>query len=150
MSVVVLDIFIRLVYQCCIYMKTDLYYLFENVSGCYNLMENAQQVIRKWFPFLKTLSTEDVVFAGERKTVLAYSIFYFVGVALTVSLYTIFYIPQVLFAVKKVIPGYLEGPTSLPFWDAILIYPANTNWFIASYIFMAKKIHSKIGTKTNM
>jgi putative peptide zinc metalloprotease protein len=120
MAVVVLDIFIRFVYQCCIYMKTDLYYLFENVSGCYNLMENAQQVIRKWFPFLKTLSTEDMVFAGERKTVLAYTIFYFVGVALTVSLYTIFYIPQVLFAVKKVIPGYLEGPTSLPFWDAIL------------------------------
>jgi putative peptide zinc metalloprotease protein len=120
LSVVVLDTFIRMVYQLCIYMKTDLYYVFENISGCYNLMENAQQVIRRWFPFLKNHSTEDVVFEGERKTVLAYSIFYFVGVALTVSLYTIFYIPQVLFAVKKVIPGYLEGPTSLPFWDATL------------------------------
>jgi putative peptide zinc metalloprotease protein len=120
MSLVVLDTFIRLVYQCCIYMKTDLYYVFENVTGCYNLMENAQQMIKRWFPFLKSQKTEEVVFEGERRMIFTYSIFYFIGVVLTLSLYVVFYVPQLLFAVKRVMPGYLEGPTSLPFWDATL------------------------------
>ncbi|MGG3561157.1 hypothetical protein ABES03_06010 [Neobacillus rhizosphaerae] len=120
MAVVVLDTFIRLIYQCCIYMKTDLYYVFENVTGCYNIMENAQQMIKKWVPFLKSQATEEVVFAGERRIIFTYSIFYFIGVVLTLSLYVIFYVPQLLFAVKRIIPGYLEGPTSLPFWDATL------------------------------
>ncbi|MDQ1147487.1 putative peptide zinc metalloprotease protein [Bacillus sp. SORGH_AS 510] len=119
MSLIVLDTFIRLIYQCCIYMKTDLYYVFENVSGCYNLMENSQEKIKKWVPFLK-FQGEEVVFAGERKVIFTYSIFYFIGVFLTLSLYIVFYIPQLLFAVKRIIPGYLEGPTSLPFWDATL------------------------------
>ncbi|HLO12164.1 MAG TPA: hypothetical protein VK190_08025 [Pseudoneobacillus sp.] len=120
MSLVVLDTFIRLVYQCCIYMKTDLYYVFENVTGCYNLMENAQQMIKRWFAFLKSQKTEEVVFEGERRMIFTYSIFYFIGVVLTLSLYVVFYVPQLLFAVKRVMPGYLEGPTSLPFWDATL------------------------------
>ncbi|MDR6124969.1 putative peptide zinc metalloprotease protein [Bacillus sp. SLBN-46] len=120
MSLVVLDTFIRLVYQCCIYMKTDLYYVFENVTGCYNLMENAQQMIKRWFPFLKSQKTEEVVFEGERRMIFTYSIFYFIGVVLTLSLYVVFYVPQLLFAVKRVMPGYMEGPTSLPFWDATL------------------------------
>lgn len=120
MAVVVLDIFIRLVYQCCIYMKTDLYYIFENVTGCYNLMENAQQMIIKWFPFIKSKTTEEVVFAEEKRVIFTYSIFYFIGVTLTLTLYVFFYVPQLLFAVKRVMPGYLEGPTSLSFWDATL------------------------------
>ncbi|MEO2078049.1 MAG: hypothetical protein ABGX20_22195 [Bacillus sp. (in: firmicutes)] len=120
MSLVVLDTFIRLIYQCCIYMKTDLYYVFENVTGCYNLMENAQQMIIKWFPFIKSKTTEEVVFAEEKRVIFTYSIFYFIGVTLTLSLYVFFYVPQLLFAVKRVMPGYLEGPTSLSFWDATL------------------------------
>jgi putative peptide zinc metalloprotease protein len=120
MAVVVLDTFIRLIYQCCIYMKTDLYYVFENVTGCYNLMENAQQMIIKWFPFIKSKTTEEVVFAEEKRVIFTYSIFYFIGVTLTLTLYVFFYVPQLLFAVKRVMPGYLEGPTSLSFWDATL------------------------------
>lgn len=118
LSVIVLDTFLRFVYQFCIYMKTDLYYLFENLSGCYNLMENAQQMIGNWFPFIKTQAIEEVVFESEKKTVFTYSLFYIVGVVLTISLYIIYYIPQVLFALKKAIPGFLGGPTSIPFWDA--------------------------------
>ncbi|WP_335715025.1 hypothetical protein [Neobacillus drentensis] len=120
MNVVVLDTFIRIVYQCCVYMKTDLYYVFENVSGCYNLMENAQQVLKKWLPFQKSYLREDVIYESERKTVYLYSIIYFIGVILTVALYFTFYIPQLLFASKKVLPGFLEGATSFSFWDAVI------------------------------
>ncbi|MEH7417839.1 hypothetical protein V7266_21435 [Neobacillus drentensis] len=120
MSVVVLNTFLRIVYQCCIYMKTDLYYVFESITGCYNLMENAQQMIKRSLPFIKKLETKDLVFEGEKKTVFTYSLFYFVGVVLTISLYAFFYIPQLLFAVKKITPGFLEGPASPPFWDAMV------------------------------
>ena len=143
MSVVVLDIFIRLVYQCCIYMKTDLYYVFENVSGCYNLMENAQQMIKRWFPFLKTHITEEVVFEGERKTVFAYSIFYFVGVALTVSLYIIFYIPAIIVCSEKSYSRLLGRADLSSVLGCNLFHIANVNWFNASFIFLAKKIYSK-------
>lgn len=120
MQVIVLDTFIRMVYQCCVYMKTDLYYVIENVSGCYNLMESAQQTIRKWLPFQKPSVNDGVIFERERKTVFLYSIFYFIGLCLTITLYVIFYIPQLLFSFKKVFPGFEQSPTSLAFWDTTL------------------------------
>jgi putative peptide zinc metalloprotease protein len=120
MQVIVLDTFIRIIYQCCVYMKTDLYYVIENVSGCYNLMENAQQAIRKWLPFQKSSLNDGVVFESERRTVSLYSIFYYIGLFITITLYVVFYIPQLLFAWKSVLPGFKKAPTSLAFWDATL------------------------------
>ncbi|WP_160723885.1 hypothetical protein [Bacillus sp. USDA818B3_A] len=118
MKMIVLDTFIRIVYQLCIYMKTDLYYVFENVSGCYNLMENAQHLISTKLPFVHKNINKDPFFAGERKIVILYSIFYSIGVVLTVALYFTFYIPQILFAWKKVLPGFTYEISSYAFWDA--------------------------------
>jgi putative peptide zinc metalloprotease protein len=118
MSIIVLDTVIRMVYQLCVYMKTDLYYVFENASGCYNLMENAHHLISKKIPFIKSKEIDEI-FTGERKTVFFYSIFYVLGVVLTVSLYFIYYIPQLLFAWKKILPGFSHGTSSNTFWDAI-------------------------------
>ncbi|MED3562980.1 hypothetical protein [Bacillus xiapuensis] len=119
MKIIVLDTFIRMVYQCCVFMKTDLYYLIENVLGCFNLMESAQQLIKKQLPF-KFSQKAEVIFESEKKMVLLYSVFYFIGVFLSVSLYAIFYIPQLLYALKTVLPGLEKPLTSLPFWDAAL------------------------------
>lgn len=119
MKVIVLDTFIRMVYQCCVYMKTDLYYLIENITGCYNLMESAQQLIKKQLPF-KFSQKDEVIFESEKKVVFLYSIFYFIGVFLSVSLFVIFYIPQLFYALKKVLPGFEKAPTSFLFWDAAL------------------------------
>lgn len=120
MSLAVFDIVLRMLYQCCIYVKTDLYYVFENVSGCYNLMENAHQIIRQRLPFLKPKSSEEVVFSAERKTVFRFSIFYFLGIAISIALYFIYYIPEVIHAGKQLFPGFGQPPTSLAFWDAIV------------------------------
>ena len=119
LQVIVLDTFIRIVYQLCVYMKTDLYYVFENSTGCYNLMENAQQLLRNRFKLLqKVPAAGEVVFESERKTVLWYSIFYIVGVVLTIALYIGFYIPQLLYAFHKILPEFRNPITSLSFWDA--------------------------------
>lgn len=120
MNLAVFDIVLRIIYQCCIYVKTDLYYVFENVSGCYNLMENAQQKIRQRLTFLKPKSSNEVVFSGERKTVFLFSIFYFLGIAISIALYFIYYIPEVIHAGTQLLPGLGQPPTSLAFWDAAL------------------------------
>ena len=120
LHVIVLDTFIRMVYQCCIYMKTDLYFVFENVSGCYNLMESAQHMLKKLMPFLKPATKGEVMFVEEKRIVLFYTGFYLIGVGLTLLLFIIYYIPQLLFAWKKVLPGYSEGIGTLPFWDATI------------------------------
>jgi putative peptide zinc metalloprotease protein len=119
-SLAVFDVVLRMIYQCCFYLKTDLYYVFENVTGCYNLMENAQQTIRKQFSFLKQKSSNEVGFLSERKTVTIYAIFYFIGIAISIALYFIFYIPEVIHAGKQLLPGFGEAPTRLAFWDAVL------------------------------
>ncbi|MGJ7911795.1 hypothetical protein [Neobacillus sp. LXY-1] len=117
-NVIILDIVIRIIYQCCIYMKTDLYYVFENVTGCYNLMENAQMMLRKRMPFQKHIESDEVVFVGEKRTIAIYAIFYVIGIILTFLLLFYFYIPQLWYAINTFLPGFSKGPNSLPFWDA--------------------------------
>lgn len=119
LKLVVLDTFIRLVYQACVYMKTDLYYVIENWTGCYNLMENGRNVLGKWLPFLKVAQTE--MFEGEEKFVRRYAVFYLAGVAATIALAAYYYIPQLIHAVSAImLPGLTEPLTSLRFWDSVV------------------------------
>ncbi|MCM3694393.1 hypothetical protein [Neobacillus niacini] len=120
MTLAAYDVFVRIIYQCCVYMKTDLYYVFENITGSYNLMENAQQKIRNRLPFLKTTDDKAEVFPGENYIVFSYAIFYFIGVTVTLALMTIFYIPVVLHAAELTFPKFLKPPSSFAFWDAVL------------------------------
>lgn len=120
MTLAAYDVFVRIIYQCCVYMKTDLYYVFENITGSYNLMENAQQKIRNRLPFFNTSHDKDEVFPGEKYIVFSYAIFYFIGVTVTLALMTIFYIPVLLHAAKLTLPKFLEPPSSFAFWDAVL------------------------------
>lgn len=55
-------------------MKTDLYYIFENVTGgCYT-MENGKNFMSKWLPFLKK-EQYTTTFSGEKKIVKVYAVF---------------------------------------------------------------------------
>jgi putative peptide zinc metalloprotease protein len=121
MTLAAFDVFVRIIYQCCVYMKTDLYYVFENSTGSYNLMENAQQKIRNRLPFLKTTHDKDEVFPGEKYIVFSYAIFYFIGLTVTLALMTIFYIPVLLHAAELTLPKFLKPPSSFAFWDAVLL-----------------------------
>ncbi|MDR7077093.1 hypothetical protein J2Y03_002116 [Neobacillus niacini] len=129
MNLAVFDAVLRVIYQCCFYMKTDLYFVFENITGCYNLMEMAKQTISKKFSFFKSKSSEEVVFSEEIKTVFLYSIFYFLGVIITIVLYIIYFIPEIIYAGKQLLPGFAQPPTSLQFWDA-LIFSLQVSIFI--------------------
>ncbi|ASK64062.1 peptidase [Virgibacillus phasianinus] len=118
-GIVTLDIVIKIIYQCCFYMKTDLYYLVENITGCYNLMENGRQYLCKWLPFIKKDSTTET-FVGEVKVVRMYGVFYICGVLLTLSMFAIYFIPQALYAYSQVLPELLHPVGNPYFWDAVV------------------------------
>lgn len=118
-KLVVLDTFIRLVYQAAVFMKTDLYYVIENKTGCYNLMENGRNFLARWLPFLRVPQTE--TFDGEERLVRTYAGFYLAGVLLTIAITAYYYIPQMIFAVKEMmVPGFTEPMTSIRFWDSVV------------------------------
>ncbi|QGH35537.1 peptidase [Gracilibacillus salitolerans] len=120
LSLVVLDIFVKTIYQCCFYMKTDLYYLFENITGCYNLMENGKNHLAKWVPFIKVDNTT-TIFEEEEKIVKLYGVFSFIGVLLTMCLFIIYFIPQTIYLMVNTLP-HLMNPSGNPyFWDALVI-----------------------------
>ena len=119
LKLVVLNTFIRLVFQTAVFMKTDLYYVIENKTGCYNLMENGRNFLAKWLPFLSVPETE--TFDGEEKFVRRYAYFYLAGILLTFAITAYYYIPQIMFAVNEImLPGFLEPITSIRFWDSVV------------------------------
>ncbi|WP_053361557.1 hypothetical protein [Bacillus sp. FJAT-27251] len=113
--------FIRILYQCCVYMKTDLYYVIENHSGSYNLMENGQNYLRRWLPFLSEVKTSKE-FAGEEKWVRPYAFFYLVGIMITIAVLAFYNLPLIIHAAMLVIPGFSEPATSILFWDAVVFF----------------------------
>lgn len=119
LGIVVLDIVIKLIYQLCFFMKTDLYYIIENVSGSYSLLENGQKYLKNRIPFLYS-DNPIQMYDGESKTIRNYAIFYITGILLTLCIYIFYYIPQFFYAFKTVIPGFSSQFNSLRFWDAIL------------------------------
>ncbi|MFX3623589.1 MAG: hypothetical protein ACE3JP_05980, partial [Ectobacillus sp.] len=120
MGIVVLDVMLRVLYQCCVYMKTDFYFVLENVSGNYNLAENGKQYIKSWLSFGRKTAL-DGIFKGEERMARWYGIFYLMGVVVTVSLFFLYYIPQLLYICKKIPSGLIKPITSAGFWDALII-----------------------------
>ncbi|MBT2686233.1 hypothetical protein [Bacillus sp. ISL-37] len=120
LGIVVFNTLIRLIYQLCVFMKTDFYYIIENITGCYNLMENGQHYLSKRIPFIKT-SHATVSFSGEEKVIRRYAYFYIIGILLTLLITAYYYIPQLIFAVNEImLPGFLEPITSIRFWDSVV------------------------------
>nr|WP_263323228.1 hypothetical protein [Neobacillus sp. Marseille-Q6967] len=143
MNLAVFDIFLRMLYQCCFYLKTDLYYVFENITGCYNVMEVAKQLIVKRLPFIQSDSREETIFNEEKKTVFLYSIFYFLGIVITIALFFVFYIPEIIDAANQLLPGFRQSPTSLAFWDAVL-FSLQIGIFILLLLYSWRKKYLKI------
>jgi putative peptide zinc metalloprotease protein len=114
LAFVVLDVVLRLIYQGCVYMKTDLYYVLENVTGCHNLMENAKA-------FMFNRKEKSTVFEGEKRTIYLYSIFYFLGLILSFLLFIFYYLPQLIYTLLKTAPGLKAPINSVVFLDSFFV-----------------------------
>ncbi|MCH1624268.1 PqqD family protein [Fredinandcohnia quinoae] len=135
-GLIIFDIVVRTIYQCCIYMKTDFYFLFQNLTGCYNLMENGNQFLKNLFSKNNVKSID--LFKGEHSVVRFFSIFYVIGVGITLCLFSIFYIPQLIYMGVKVLPGLTRTMDSPLFWDAI-IYSFQMFLLIGLFVFSIGK-----------
>jgi putative peptide zinc metalloprotease protein len=138
LGVMVFDIVIKMLYQCCFYMKTDLYYVFENVTGCYNLMENAQWWLKKRLPFLRAEGKGDV-FAGEERIIRYYSLFYAAGVFITLAIFIFYILPQTIHSYMRSLAN-LSNPVNSPyFWDGVTFLVLSTLMIGLLLYSMAKK-----------
>ena len=117
-GLVIFDVIIRIIFQVCIYMKTDFYFLFENLTGTYNLMDNSIQSLKALF--LRSPVKNNALFHGEEKIVNLYSVFYLVGVSVTLGLFSLYYLPQLLYMIINILPGFSSPVRETSFWDAII------------------------------
>jgi putative peptide zinc metalloprotease protein len=114
MAFIVFHVVIRFIYQCCVYLKTDLYYVLENVTGCHNLMENTKG-------FIFNRKKEVTVFEGEKRIIYMFSVFYIIGLLMTVLLFFFYYFPQVVYTLLKVTPGLKSPINSVEFLDSVFV-----------------------------
>jgi putative peptide zinc metalloprotease protein len=106
-------------FQCLFFMKTDLYYVIENATGCYNLMENSRAWLGRFIPFIGK-EGRAVVFESEERVIRTYGLFYLAGLGITAVLFVFFAIPQLIYALHKAALGMSEGPHSALFWDGVM------------------------------
>ena len=135
--VIGLSTMMRLLFQCCFYMKTDFYYVFENITGAYNLMENSKYYFYRKLPFLNKQYRNEV-YEGEEQIVRWYTLFYLSGTGVTLLLFIKYYIPQLYFATRRMF-NYLKFPATTPeFWDGTL-FLFQILLFISMFLYFLKR-----------
>ena len=139
LGVIVLDIFIKSIYQCCFYMKTDVYYVVENVTGCYNLMESGKLYLSSVFKKEKKAGKDyREIFRDEWNLIRLYSIFYIVGVVLTLILALLYFVPQLYYTYTTIYMNLLGTGDRAAFWDAIAFFVL-TMFMVVLLVFIARK-----------
>jgi hypothetical protein len=111
-----LDLFVKLVFQCCFYMKTDLYYVVENGTGCYNLMERS----RAWLLAKLRGGGGLPAQAAEERAVRWYAVFYAAGYVFSLGMVAIFFAPQLFVSMATVVPRLGNPGAGASFWDAVV------------------------------
>ena len=138
-SIIVLDIFIKFIYQCCFYMKTDVYYVVENVTGCYNLMESGKIYLSSFLKkHRKSGKNHKEMFQDEWNLIRMYSVFYIVGVFLTLFLAFLYFLPQLYYVYTTIYLNILSPQDSAAFWDAIA-FLVQTMFMIILLVYLARK-----------
>ena len=99
-------------------MKTDIYYIFENSSGCYNLLENSRTYLRQLFSTSRDKGQE--LFENETRIVKVYSIFYIIGGMLMITLLIFYIIPQMYTFLKQAIMNLVNPVDPTNIIDSVL------------------------------
>ncbi|MBD8032983.1 PqqD family protein [Solibacillus merdavium] len=136
LSIIVLDIFIKTVYQCCFYMKTDVYYVVENATGCYNLMESGEIYLSSFFK--KSKMDHKKMFEDEWNLIRIYSVFYIIGVFLTLFLTVLYFIPQLYYMFTTIYLNIMGAGDRAAFWDAIA-FLVQTMLLLILLVYLARK-----------
>jgi hypothetical protein len=115
------SIILGTIFQCLFYMKTDVYYLLENITGTHNLMENAKARLRINLPWQRQQkNAEAVVFPGEEKTIEIYKFMLVSGIMITGLAFIFYMLPQTFIAFRQACRNLRQPLSSLYFWDGVV------------------------------
>jgi putative peptide zinc metalloprotease protein len=121
LGMIVLQLIMMSLYQCMFFMKTDLYYLFQNVSGCYNLLENAEGWLKEKLPFFQ-LENTTVIYDEERNIVRGYAVFYILGLFASAAIFVFYVIPQFMYSFAISFDRLINPTPNSMKADAILFF----------------------------
>ncbi|MEF3303880.1 peptidase [Paenibacillus sp. GYB003] len=116
-ALAVLDLVVKLAFQCCLFMKTDLYYVVENGTGCYNLMERSCS----WLG--RKLSGREGREKGreeEPRAVRWYAVVYAAGYVLNLAIVALYFAPQLVVSLATALPRLAVPDDAARFWDAVV------------------------------
>lgn len=118
-GVIVFEVFILFIYQCCFYMKTDVYYVLENMLGSYNLLENSKEWLNRGFQKL-TRTRNQYSNSSVSKIVKSYAIFYVLGMLISLGLAILFFIPQLYYSISASLQHLSYPMSNGLFWDGVI------------------------------
>jgi len=96
-GLIVLQLIMMSIYQCMFFMKTDLYYILQNVTGSYNLLENTEGLLKEKIPFIRQKNTT-VIYDKERNIVRGYAVIYIFGMLASGLILVFYVIPQLMYS----------------------------------------------------
>ncbi|MEX2415667.1 MAG: hypothetical protein WD424_05945 [Paenibacillaceae bacterium] len=121
LGMIVLQLVMMSLYQCMVFMKTDLYYLLQNVSGSYNLLENAEGWLKEKLPFIRRENTT-VIYDKERNIVRGYAMFYMFGLFASGTVFVFYVIPQLTYSFAISFDRLINPYSTSMKVDAILFF----------------------------
>jgi putative peptide zinc metalloprotease protein len=107
---------INIIYQFGIFMKTDLYYFLENLTGYYNLQEMAINQLKTFFV---NRVNKDIK-KGQAIWQLIYGFVYLIGSVSVLSVVLFLSVPQMFYAFVSSIHKVVNSPNTLSFWDGAI------------------------------
>lgn len=121
LGLIVFQLVMMSLYQCMFFMKTDLYYILQNVSGSYNLLENAESWLKEKLPFIR-LDNTSVIYDKERNIVRGYAVFYVIGLLASGAVFVLYIIPQLMYSFAISLDRLINPSTNPMKADAILFF----------------------------
>jgi putative peptide zinc metalloprotease protein len=112
-KIAIFQIVMMTIFQFMLFMKTDMYYVLENITGCHNLMEN----MKAWLK-AKISGNLDALalFRGELRMIKVYSVIYVIGMCGMGGIFAAYFAPQMVYMISSSI-GQLSNSQSS--WQAI-------------------------------
>lgn len=116
---------LSLLWQCFLFVRTDLYYVVSNFFGCKNLLGDTEALLRarlgRLLPFLTPREVPEIP-SRELRVVKGYLVIWFLGRVVALAVFVFFYIPLIYHYVTRVATTFAAGyqADSYAFLDALV------------------------------
>lgn len=137
LAIVIYTLILNMLYQGLFFMKTDLYYVAEQLTGKNNLLENSRAWLTRFVPFTKAKKAPEL-FPGELKAVRLYALFYVAGLFVSGIIAAFYLLPQLYTATSNALRHLTEPAGSVIFWDGAA-FLAQLLLFAGLYVYALKK-----------